>query len=103
MVWSLPEVRWAAAATVLFGVGLLVHVPECARDGGRATRVDRHRGRAADRGHPAATAAAVAAEVGIDDVRAALLPQDKVEAVRALQRDRIGPVIANRPARLWSV
>ncbi len=32
-------------------------------------------------------AAAVGAEVGIDDVRAALLPQDKVDAVRALQRD----------------
>jgi hypothetical protein len=24
-VWSLPEVRWAAAETVLFGVGLLTH------------------------------------------------------------------------------
>jgi P-type E1-E2 ATPase len=30
-------------------------------------------------------AAALAAEIGIDDVRAGLLPQDKVEAVRALQ------------------
>ncbi|MGH3777302.1 MAG: HAD family hydrolase [Pseudonocardiaceae bacterium] len=32
-------------------------------------------------------AAALAAEVGIEDVRADLLPQDKVDAVRALQRE----------------
>src|SRR5882757_5105833 len=25
VVWSLPEVRWAAAATTLFGFGLIVH------------------------------------------------------------------------------
>jgi heavy metal translocating P-type ATPase len=25
VVWSLPEVRWAAAATILFGLGLIVH------------------------------------------------------------------------------
>lgn len=34
-----------------------------------------------------ATAEAVASEVGIDDVRAELLPADKVEAVDALERD----------------
>jgi Cd2+/Zn2+-exporting ATPase len=34
-----------------------------------------------------ATAEAVASEVGIDDVRAELLPGDKVEAVGALERD----------------
>ncbi|MDT5028885.1 MAG: cation-transporting P-type ATPase, partial [Micromonosporaceae bacterium] len=25
VVWSLPEVQWAAAATILFGLGLIVH------------------------------------------------------------------------------
>jgi Cu+-exporting ATPase len=38
------------------------------------------------------TARAVAAEVGIDDVRASLLPDQKVEAVRALQDE--GRVVA---------
>jgi len=38
-------------------------------------------------GDNARTTAAVAAEVGIDDVVAAALPQDKVEVVRRLQRE----------------
>ncbi|MHA6623134.1 heavy metal translocating P-type ATPase [Pseudonocardia sp. DLS-67] len=38
-------------------------------------------------GDNATTAAAVAAEVGIDDVRAEVLPEDKAEVVRALQAD----------------
>jgi Zn2+/Cd2+-exporting ATPase len=38
------------------------------------------------------TARAVAAEVGIDDVRAGLLPEDKLQAIRSLQRE--GHVVA---------
>ncbi|KAE8764083.1 heavy metal translocating P-type ATPase [Georgenia thermotolerans] len=43
-------------------------------------------------GDQPAVAGAVAAEVGVDDVRAGLLPEDKLEAVRELQRQ--GHVVA---------
>ncbi len=54
-------------------------------------------------GDNGATAAAVAAAVGIEDVHAGLLPQDKAELVRSLQRDggvvlMVGDGINDAPA-----
>ena len=40
-------------------------------------------------GDTAEVAQAIAAEVGIDEVRASLLPEDKLDAVRALQAERL--------------
>ncbi len=94
------EARSAAGRTVVV-VGTEDHVcgfidlADAVRDGAAAS-VDALRAAGVERiamltGDNRGTAVTVAAAVGIDDVRAELLPADKVEAVDELER-RFGPV-----------